>query len=58
MLADRCNRDGEVKHLNLRMVYAALEDALAGLGLPEMTFCQAGWHTFASLRSWRQEIYP
>ena len=45
----RRNRHGEAKHLNLRTVYAALEKALAGLGLPDMTFYEAGRHSFASL---------
>lgn len=45
----RRNRHGEAKHLNLRTVYAALETALEGLKLPEMTFYEAGRHSFASL---------
>jgi integrase len=44
----RRNRYGVSKFLNLRTIYAALSKALAALGLPSMTFYEAGRHSFAS----------
>jgi integrase len=44
----RRNRHGVAKYLNRRTITSELETVLTKLGLPTMTFYEAGRHTFAS----------
>ena len=45
----RVNRHGEAKWLNRRTIASELSRALAAAGLPEMTFYEAGRHSFGAL---------
>ncbi len=45
----RVNRHGEARFLNRRTIASELSKALAAAGLPDMTFYEAGRHSFGAL---------